>query len=362
MHLEIVKLEKKHYKDWDYFCSQSDDAWFWHTTKWLDYCLSYGRGRFNAENVSFFMKDESGALIAICPLLLEKNLLEGNSSVLEFETAGDYGIVPAFNNDLSDIQREKILKGLFIKVDSLAAEFGVARASFRMTPLSRKRTEFNWLTKWGFFDNSINSQLIDLDLDLEILWKVIRKGHKYDIKRGQKCFQVKIYDQDAITKEIFEQYRFLHHKAAGRVTRPIETFEMMYDWIKDGNGVLVSASKDGNFAGFSYIILYKDSAYYVSASDNPDLERNIPVYHVMQWELIRWLKERRFKKYEIGIQQFSSQIFDFPSEKEINISFFKRGFGGNAQVLYRGEKFYDIGFMKDLLSIRNSMLLERLSG
>jgi len=59
---------------------------------------------------------------------------------------------------------------------------------------------------------------------------------------------------------------------------------------------------------------------------------------------------------EIGHQQLGPQIFDSPSEKEINLSFFKRGFGGNIKTLYRGIKYYDHNYMKkELVEIVNGL-------
>ena len=45
-------------------------------------------------------------------------------------------------------------------------------------------------------------------------------------------------------------------------------------------------------------------------------------------------------------QYFGPQMFEHPSVKEINISKFKRGFGGAMRPLYRGIKFYDEDLLK----------------
>jgi len=246
--LDIIELteEKKHL--WDKFCLDSDDAWFWHTTRHLDYCICYGWEKHKTRNISFYVCDDCG-ILAVCPLLLEKTACSDGATYLELSMSGNGGklIVPALRNDLSAERREKILKLIFERIDLLAKENNVVKSSFRMTPLSMRVSEFNWLVKFNYLECTLNTQIIDLDDSLEHLFGEIRKGHRHNIRQGEKEYKVHIYDQKNPDKEVFDNYRLLHHKAAGRITRPIETFEIMYDYILSGNGMLCGVSKNNNF-------------------------------------------------------------------------------------------------------------------
>jgi len=345
---------------WNEFCLKSDDIWYWHTRPWLGYCLLYGKEKFKSRELSFMVMDDTGVL-AVCPLLLEKVVQPDGTDYYEFYTSGSGGpgIAPALRNDLNEDRHEKILKVMFERVDALAKEYGVVKAGFRTTPLSNRGCVYNELMKYGYLDSSLNTRLIDLSSTLERLWSAFRKGHKYDTKRGEKTYQIHIYDQTNADKDAFEQYRLLHHKTAGRITRPIETFEMMYRWMLAGEAMLCGVSRDGQFAGFSYILLYKGAAFYASASDDPDFETDIPISHVIQWKIINWLKENGFKTYEIGTQQFGPQLHDLPSPKDQSISFFKRGFGGRTLPVFRGFKYYDKDFMKRELGNNLQNLIDR---
>jgi hypothetical protein len=355
--MRIIQLKEDCFKSWDKFCLDSDDAWFWHTTKWSKYCAAYKESAFKTIDRSFYVTDDSG-ILAVCPLFLEERQGPDGTPCTEIAAAGSSGlmIVPALCNGLTDDRRERILKAAFDYIDSIAREYGITRATFRMTPLTGRTNDFNWLLKYGCLDGSVNTQVIDLSIAPEQLWGALRKGHKYDVHRGEKFYDVHMYDATSADKKAFDEYRLLHHKAAGRMTRPLETFEMMYHWILSGNGMLCGVSKNGRYAGFSYIILYKDGAYYGSASDDPEFETNIPISHVIQWKVIQWLKERDYKKYEIGQQQFGAQIHDIPTSKELSISFFKRGFGGKTVPSYRGIKYYD----KDLMEAELKNNLNKL--
>lgn len=344
--IQLLELNKAGLGRWDEFCLNSDDAWFWHTTKWLDYCVSYGSDKYDTKNMSFYLADGTGAL-AICPLFIEKKRNSYGMIYNEFSTAGSggYGIAPALRNDLTEERADKVLKEIFTMIDQLAIRHQVVRALFRAYPLA-KRDRYNKLMRYGYQDCSLSTQVLDLSPPLDEIWSGVRKGHKYDIHRGEKNFNIAIYDKNNADKSVFDQYRLLHHKASGRMTRPVETFEMMYNWITSGSGMLCGLSRDGRYAGFSYISLYKDSAYYSSASDDPEFQTDVPISHVIQWSVIKWLKENGFKHYEIGAQQFGPQIYDIPSAKDISISFFKRGFGGRTLPYFRGEKFYDCNYQR----------------
>ena len=79
-----------------------------------------------------------------------------------------------------------------------------------------------------------------------------------------------VFDQTNITEAFFEAYRLLHHKAAGRVTRPLSTFRMMFEWIQRGLAVLSCAMLNEKPVGFALSSVYKDGAYYSSGCEDPE--------------------------------------------------------------------------------------------
>ena len=320
--MEITTLAKNKCQDWDNFCLYlSDEVWFWHSTSWLEYTLAY-----IPDSISFsFMVTENKQMLAICPLILKSN---------EFTMFWS----PAFANDLGDKKKERVINFTFDQIDRLALENKVKRASFMIYPLSFPR--YNYLMKQDYIDISLNTQVIDLRQDLKIIHGAMRKGHDYDTDRGFKELEVKVFDKHNILREDFDKYCYLHHIDSGRITRSQATFDMQYWWILSGNAILLGALLDGKYVGFSYVFTYKNKAYYGSACSNPEYSDK-PIGHVLSWKTIEWLKEHEFDYYELGWQYYSSQPYDFPSKKEIEISFFKRGFGGFTIPLFRGEKYYD---------------------
>ncbi|HUK25568.1 MAG TPA: GNAT family N-acetyltransferase [Terriglobales bacterium] len=341
--MEVVSLAPQHYAEWDRFCEASDEAWFWHSTRWLEYSLHY-RPDLHPRSQSFFCRQD-GQWLAIVPLIVEDRCDIGGRAAAEFSFGADCGPVPAFANEVSSQTRKALEQAVFGHLESLAEQLKVKRASFRASPLapsfwSSPTPRPNPLLKMGFADISWATQVLDLDADEAQLLRGMRKGHRADITRGEKLMQARILDRHNITSEAFESYRLLHHRAAGRVTRPLVTFEMMHGWIRDGLAILCAASLDGRDVGFALVSIFKEGAYYSSSCEDPE-HNHLPIGHLMQWKVLQWLKQHGIRRYEIGIQFYGAQPHTAVSEKEVKIAFFKRGFGGSAVPLWRGEKFYD---------------------
>ncbi|NOQ56124.1 MAG: hypothetical protein GQ477_04965, partial [Nanohaloarchaea archaeon] len=79
-------------------------------------------------------------------------------------------------------------------------------------------------------------------------------------------------------------------------------------------------------------------ANYTSGGDNFNIKKS--QNHFLQWKIIEYLKENNFEFYELGWQQYPSQLNMLPTDKEVNISRYKRSFGGFDVSVYGGEKFY----------------------
>jgi hypothetical protein len=339
--LQVVALDPSGYSDWNRFCLESGEGWFWHTSHWLEYTLHY-RPNLQPQSLSFFVR-HNGRTVAICPLVLET--YPGDTApVVEFSYGGDCGPAPAVADGLSGKIRKAVTQTVFANVDALAAAHRVERASFRWSPPAPSFWQAatpaaNPLLRHGFSDISLATQVLDLALEEQELLRDMRKGHRADITRASKLLQTEVLDHHTVTFERFEEYRHLHAKAAGRVTRPLETFQMMHDWIGQGLAILCRATLKNRLVGAALISVFKDGAYYSSSCEDPEYNE-LPIGHILQWEAIRWLKRYGVRRYEIGLQVYSSQAHMTVSEKETKIAFFKRGFGGSSVPFWRGEKFY----------------------
>ncbi len=345
MEFEIVKLTQDKYKEWNDFCLKSNDAWFWHTTDWIEYILNYSPG-LETKDLSFLVYKRDKLQAAVL-LTLESHKID-EKKIPEFSFGGWPIPTPVLSDDLTRIEKDRIERDLvhefiFNEIDRVARCHNVARVSMRQTPLSydflKPKIPFNYLMKFGYNDISSNTQIIDLNKTEDELWNDLRRNHRRNIKKGSN-FNIAVYTAENITWEIFNAFKEMHHKAAGRKTRPDKTFESMYEWIKENLAFLVAAEYEGKYIGFEYYNLYKNNVYGSSAANDPDYG-HLPVRHTIEWKALLWMKQNNVKFYEIGQQQYGAQPHDFPDKKQIDISHFKKGFGGFTIPWFMAEKYYD---------------------
>ncbi len=343
--MHIVPLTKENYSDWDMFCAESDDAWFWHTTDWIEYQLMYNPDR-KTKNLSFFVYEED-IIKAIVPLTLETYSVSGED-VLEFSFGGTMIPATALTNDLLRVKKDRIekdivLEFIFCEIDRLAHLYSVMRIWIKQAPLSprflNEKWPSNYYIRFGYNDISLYTQLIDLRNTKEELWDKLRRNHKRNINKAVD-FKATIYTSQNITEDIFSSYKETHHRAAGRKTRPDETFKAMYNWIARDIGFLVVVEYGGKMIGFEYYSIYKNNVYGFSAANDPEYA-HLPVRHFLEWEAIVWMKQQNFSFYEIGLQQYGPLLYDFPDKKQLDIAHFKRGFGGFPVPFFMAEKFYN---------------------
>jgi hypothetical protein len=317
----------------------SSEAWFWHTTRWLEYTLSYNPS-LESRSLAFLVCDGSTP-VAVVPLVMERHR-RGNVVSSEFSFGGGWLPAPACIDGLSSRQEKEAHRFIFDRVLFLGEEQGISRISFRSSPFailgSSPESVIPVAVRFGFSSCLLPTQVIDVRNNPEELLKAMRKGHRSDIKRAGKHLKGIVCSRENTARDLFLSYRGLHEKAAGRQTRPGETFDMMYKWIEDGYAALFGALLDGRPVSFAYVMLYKQCAYYGSACNDPEIG-DLPLAHFIQWEILKWLHEAGFRYYEIGWQFYVATPVFPASAKEIAVSSFKRGFGGNAVPMVLSERF-----------------------
>lgn len=338
--MKINSLTAGQYKNWDGFCFKNEGGWFWHTTDWLEYILNIKPER-QAKSFSFFVSEKE-EIKAIVPLVSEINKFKGNG-VQEFSYQQGPVPAPVFNSKLAKAEKKSTAEFVFKEIDRIARLNKIFRSRFWVSPLSQGFSKAppssSYLTQFGYEDISLETLLIDLKRSEEELWRDLRRNHRRNILKGGK-FKIIFYARENINAEIFNDYKEMHHKAAGRKTRSDKTFEMMFDWLKRDLGFLTAVEFEGKNIGFEYYIVYKNNVYGASAANDPDFA-HLAIRHCLEWKAILWMKQRGFNFYEIGLQQYGPLPYDFPSRKQINISHFKKGFGGFEVPLFIGEKYYN---------------------
>jgi hypothetical protein len=296
--MNFIKLQG-HEEAWNQFCY--DHAWFWHTTYWMQY-VQNARFGVSYKNHSFFVTQESDRerhkVVGIVPLIQEDDQLTS----------------PGFDDD----------KEILSEVKRIALENGCKRVQVSADIKSYL---------------PIPSYTCVLDLaDVRPT-----KGHKAAIKKAEKCLSWReITDIDRFKADYF--------RIAGKATRPDRTFELLGQWIKQGYGTLLEAEFDELTAGYAYILHWRDYAYYFMSCVEPAF-RQYNVSHFLQAKAFEILRQKGICRYELG-EQVENALHSQPSEKERNISLFKRGFGGQVIRSPASEYFFDRDYCREVINKR----------
>lgn len=347
-------------KHWNNFISKNSHVSVFYSLGWMKYQQLYSEDRF-VKDLSFILLAPGEHPIAICPLYLETY-----HGVNRFSYRGEFLEslrTPLIDLSVIEMQGKAIEKEAFEIIESLAKEHQVKKINFLIDPLCAiyLSENFNYLTRNGYLDVSISTQIIDLKKTRELLWMELRKSYKALINKGERTYEVVIMDVNNPDFALHENYRNLHFKAAGRVTRPLATFNQQFEMLKNDEAMLLGIKYQGQFVSFSYFIHLNKTAYYASEADDPDVEVPLTYGPLSQWKALEYYKSRGWDYMELDNQQFGPQFFDSPTDKDLSISMFKRGFGGKTFPLFRGVRYLDQELMKNEILEQAQGLIHELS-
>lgn len=326
--MEIEFLNDSNRDLWDAFALSSSSAWFRHTLAWQKYS-SCCRFDSNTRNFSFMVK-QGREVYAIVPLLAEYSYPEHVFDA--FSMYGDYTPLPAYA-DNCPASKTLVEETIQEKLREIAAKNNVRYGKFIIDPLT-EYPYFNDFAPFNMIDDGARmyfstTNIVDLRDDLDTVLRKMRKGHKAAIKQvlKEKGCRVDIFDKNNITMEQMLCFKEIHKRDAGRQTRTDESWECMYEWVRDGNGVLAMLWLDSinAYGAAALVMMYKKAAYYASYGTLDSYFLNGHCGHIIQWELIKYLKGAGIERYETGDNYFA--LGDSENERKLaEIAKYKRGF------------------------------------
>ena len=238
---------------------------------------------------------------------------------------GGVVIPPLFIKNFPKKSQRKVIKSC---VDFLKKLLILSQGEcWRTNELSFNRSLSQWhqivLEKGGLLDKVSYEMHLDLSMSLLEIRKNIRKSYKPLISSGQKNWNVLVMDQ--YNEDIWNKFRKLHKNVAGRITRPVESWNIQHNAIKEGKAFLIYIlNADSVMIGGGYFDMSKFQCYYsVGSYDRNYIDQ--PIAHLIQYHAILTMKEKNRKMYYIG-DRFYTENSPYVSNKQVDISHFKQGF------------------------------------
>lgn len=167
---------------------------------------------------------------------------------------------------------------------------------------------------------------VDLSLSETEIHQHLRKSYRSLLHEGEKIWHVTVLDD--VDHETFTAYRLLHRAVAGRVTRPIETWDLQEKAIHEDRDflVLLHDQEDYLIGGGLFSATRDMSSYGVGAYDRSLFDK--PVSHIVQWAAILHAKELGCRWHYIGARFYPGDERK-ATEKELSIAYYKEGFATN---------------------------------
>ncbi len=177
------------------------------------------------------------------------------------------------------------------------------------------------------------SHRVELTNSIEMLHASLRERYKSTINKGTKKFSFSVIDSKNIQEPHIGALHECHITASGRDVYSSAFWNLWLDQIRKGNAFLVMAQDGRKVCGAALYTISRESVYYGIGAFDRSLNKT-GLSHSCMWHAICYSHKCGFRYFEVGRTDFSPLHPDI-TEKEMNIGFFKRGFGGtNRPVLY----------------------------
>lgn len=291
----------------------------------IEYYRNYYRDSY-FEDQSFIVEIDNHPVLAVITALQRDSC--GNTELSAYGWPTFY--VENTDCDAGMLQRaEKEMKDHIEKLLALYSASGLIYCDFLKGAQLSSLGAF--LLDKGAIARPYFTQVIDLSKPEVLLREEIRKSYKSLINWGNNNLKTLFVDNRSITKSLIEDFRQLHIQAAGRETRAVRTWEIQMEQVLAKEAFIILGYMNEQLvtaAFFQYNC--KSCLYGVSASKRDMFDK--PMSHSLIWTAILHAKQLGCKCFEMGEQLYPGQGESLPTEKELGISKFKRGFGGETKV------------------------------
>jgi FemAB family protein len=301
-----------------------------YSSTWIDYQLAYQVGNGGDwQDLSCVIYLDNRPC-GVWPISISRR--EGSYSITSH---GLRLLPPIFINSLSPRSCKALIKSSLDFLRELCCKFEIQTCEsadpFRNVPNPGLSEWYRSSKQQGATTAVLHELFVDLAWSLEDIRSSFRKSYRALVNSGTKSWEVKeLTRQDP---QVWESFRQLHLRVAGRVTRNSESWALQHQAIACGQGILVYLlDANGAMVGGGLFHLTRDEAVYaVAAYDRSLFDK--PLGHVVQQRAIAVLKARGVRWYKLGQRPYTTDPQP-ATQKELSIGDFKEGFATHLFPTY----------------------------
>ncbi len=183
------------------------------------------------------------------------------------------------------------------------------------------------MAQGGVIESVYHDLWVDLSLPIGEIKSCFRKQYRNSINQGGKLFTCEAVHRfsGGYTELAVDRLRDLHIEVSGRQTRAQDTWDAQKAGMRSGDDFIVFVRYQGEVVGASLFSTSKSHVSYSVGAYKRELFDSMPVSHSAIWEAITHSKSIGRRWLYLGRRAYP-QDADSPTEKEVAISYFKRGF------------------------------------
>lgn len=319
-----------------------NDSGFGNYWKRLFLCSDFQHPLYQPRNIKFYESLSEGSYLEDCSFLIEEQAtpLLGLRIALNTSPSGHiilsgFGVIPIFYLENRVVEKPWIRGAYKLLKAELDRLVQIHSATFIIYEDFLENGNLSFVGKYlldkGAHAAPLLRQLINLSASEDELFRQIRKSYKSLINWGKKNLSLRVIDKETITVEDIERFKQLHCLAAGRKTRPNHTWHLQYEMVYHDEAFVILGELDGELVTAGMFPYSSRYCYYgVSASKREMYDK--PLSHSMIWSAILYAKKQGCNLFEMGILSYPNQEGTLPTQKDMDISTFKNGFGGKTHV------------------------------
>ncbi|MGB0383335.1 MAG: hypothetical protein ACPGWR_00805 [Ardenticatenaceae bacterium] len=325
--LNIVKVGDPSFANlWQLLWNDQKEEWQipLYSNLWIKYLKEYAREQ-RFEDLSFVIEENGRPIIGF--LISISVHLDGRYYLSAFGRP----ILYLESKRISYFQRRSAFKVAKRELDGMLIQKKITKIIYQdFAP------EISFFSKYLLGIEAIATpyftQVIDIYWKESDLSRQIRKSYKSLINWGRKNLSLRILGPKTIKPQDMENFRQLHIQAAGRETRSAKTWDLQYDMVCNKEAFVILGYLEQVLVTAAFFTYNPNYCYYgVSASNRELFDK--PLSHSVIWTAILHAKSLGCRYFEMGEQLYPNQGHDsIPTQKELGISTFKRGFGGQTVV------------------------------
>jgi hypothetical protein len=286
-------------------------------------------------NYSFLLEEE-GEIVAACPLIVEIQTINDVNykigSLFNLSLPG-----PLIFNNINNNRIKNIVRAVFQNLEEKARELNISKIQYDFSYLN-SCTEmisiiYKVLHKYHYLDTSLLTQRLDISKCPSEIMKQVSKGHRAIINKSKLEVLFQNVDYLKITINDFKKKMNVYHMDDNK----LKYFFKLYNFNRlEFCDIYLESEEIGSLV---FLKNNQDISYFLSHKKN-GIDDSI--HHKGLWASIEKYHFEKYKYLDYGVVFYGKNMNYIPSAKQLGISHFKSGFGGEICQFIRFEKYFDI--------------------